>query len=84
VVAIVLGVLVRDEQVAAISVLGAALVIAGAWLTSRSEVSRGPDAGPSASGEFGNLGPQPQAVGPSDRMSEQAADEGGAPTDVGP
>jgi hypothetical protein len=40
-------------------VLGAALVIAGAWLTSRSEVSRGPDAGPSASGEFGNLGPQP-------------------------
>ena len=37
VVAIVLGVLVRDEHVAAISVLGAALVIVGAWLTSGSE-----------------------------------------------
>jgi lipoyl synthase len=37
----------------------------------------GADAGPSASGEFENLGPQPKAVGPSDRLSEQAADESG-------
>lgn len=37
VVAIVLGVVVRDEHVAAISLVGAALVIAGAWLTSRAE-----------------------------------------------
>lgn len=35
VVAIVLGVLVRDESVAAISLFGAALVILGAYLTSR-------------------------------------------------
>jgi drug/metabolite transporter (DMT)-like permease len=84
VVAIVLGVLVRGEHVAALSVLGAALVIAGAWLTSRSEVSRGPDAGSSARGEFGNSGPQRQAVGPSDRLSEQAADAGGALNGAGP
>jgi len=77
-VAIVLGVLVRDEHVAAVSMLGAALVIAGAYLTSRSEVRLGDAAGPSASGEFGNSGPQPKAVGPSDRMSEQAADESGS------
>jgi drug/metabolite transporter (DMT)-like permease len=37
VVAIVLGVVVRGEHVAAVSVVGAALVIAGAWLTSRRE-----------------------------------------------
>ncbi len=37
VVAIVLGVVVRGEHVAAVSVLGAALVILGAWLTSRRE-----------------------------------------------
>jgi lipoyl synthase len=33
--------------------------------------------GPSASGEFENSGPQPKAVGPSDRLSEQAADASG-------
>lgn len=53
VVAIVLGVTVRGEHVAAVSVLGAALVIAGAWLTSRSEVHGGIDAGPSTSGDVG-------------------------------
>lgn len=37
VVAIVLGVAVRGETVAALSVAGAVLVIAGAWLTSRRE-----------------------------------------------
>jgi drug/metabolite transporter (DMT)-like permease len=37
VVAIVLGVAVRGETVAALSVVGAVLVIAGAWLTSRRE-----------------------------------------------
>jgi drug/metabolite transporter (DMT)-like permease len=37
VVAIVLGVAVRGEHVAAVSVLGSALVIVGAWLTSRRE-----------------------------------------------
>jgi lipoic acid synthetase len=47
------------------------------------EPGEGADAGPSASGEFENLGPQPKAVGPSDRLSEQAADEGGALTGVG-
>lgn len=36
-VAIVLGVAVRGEHVAAVSVVGAALVIGGAWLTSRRE-----------------------------------------------
>ena len=40
VVAIALGVLVRDEHVAALSLLGAVLVIAGAWLTSRGESER--------------------------------------------
>lgn len=35
VVALVLGVAVRDEEVAAIAVAGLALVLAGAWLTSR-------------------------------------------------
>jgi drug/metabolite transporter (DMT)-like permease len=42
IVAIVLGVVVRDEDVAAVSVVGAALVIAGAWLTSRREVDQAP------------------------------------------
>jgi drug/metabolite transporter (DMT)-like permease len=37
IVAIVLGVVFRDEHVAALSIAGAALVIAGAWLTSRRE-----------------------------------------------
>jgi drug/metabolite transporter (DMT)-like permease len=37
VVAIVLGVLVRGEDVAAVSLIGVVLVIAGAWLTSRRE-----------------------------------------------
>jgi drug/metabolite transporter (DMT)-like permease len=37
VVAIVLGVLVRGEDVAAVSLVGVVLVIAGAWLTSRRE-----------------------------------------------
>lgn len=35
VVAIALGIVVRDEQVALVSVLGAALVVSGAWITSR-------------------------------------------------
>jgi drug/metabolite transporter (DMT)-like permease len=39
-VAIALGVLVRDEHVAAVSLLGAALVMLGAWLTSRGEAAR--------------------------------------------
>ena len=37
VVAIVLGVVFRDESVAAISLAGTALIMAGAWLTSRKE-----------------------------------------------
>ena len=37
VVAIVLGVLLLDERVAAAAVAGTALVVAGAWLTSRRE-----------------------------------------------
>jgi drug/metabolite transporter (DMT)-like permease len=37
VVAILLGVVIRDEHVAAVSVVGAALVVVGAWLTSRRE-----------------------------------------------
>lgn len=37
VIAIILGVIVRDEQVAPLAILGTALVIAGAWLTSRRE-----------------------------------------------
>lgn len=37
IVAIVLGVLFRDERVAPIAVVGVALVLAGAWLTSRRE-----------------------------------------------
>lgn len=36
-VAILLGVIIRDETVAAISLVGTALVLAGAWLTSRRE-----------------------------------------------
>jgi drug/metabolite transporter (DMT)-like permease len=48
VVAIVLGVVIRDEHVAAVSIVGAALVIAGAWLTSRSEAPLGADPGPSS------------------------------------
>lgn len=47
VVAIVLGVVVRGEHVAAVSVVGAALVIVGAWLTSRREGGPAP-ATPSA------------------------------------
>lgn len=38
VIAIVLGVLVRGERVAPLALVGTALVIAGAWLTSRREV----------------------------------------------
>jgi drug/metabolite transporter (DMT)-like permease len=45
VIAIVLGVVVRSEHVAAISLLGAALVIGGAWLTSRAEAPRQPSVG---------------------------------------
>ncbi len=48
VIAIILGVLVRDEQVAVIALVGTALVIVGAWLTSRREVptrGRGTHAG---------------------------------------
>jgi len=37
VVAIVLGVIVRDEKVAALALVGAGLVMLGAWLTSRRE-----------------------------------------------
>ncbi len=37
IVAIALGVLVRDEHVAAVSLAGALLVVLGAWLTSRRE-----------------------------------------------
>jgi drug/metabolite transporter (DMT)-like permease len=37
VVAIVLGVLLLDERVAAAAVAGTALVVGGAWLTSRRE-----------------------------------------------
>lgn len=48
VVAIVLGVLVRDEHVAALSLLGAALVMLGAWLTSRREARALIDAEPTA------------------------------------
>ncbi|HEX6312926.1 MAG TPA: DMT family transporter [Acidimicrobiia bacterium] len=44
VVAIVLGVVVRDEKVAAAALLGTALVMLGAWLTSRGEASRLGDA----------------------------------------
>jgi drug/metabolite transporter (DMT)-like permease len=36
----VLGVALRDEHVAALALLGAALVMVGAWLTSRSEAGR--------------------------------------------
>ncbi|MBW3664890.1 MAG: DMT family transporter [Actinobacteria bacterium] len=38
IVAIVLGIVFRDEAVAVISLVGTAVVIAGAWLTSRREV----------------------------------------------
>jgi drug/metabolite transporter (DMT)-like permease len=44
VVAIVLGVVVRDEHVATVSLAGAGLVMLGAWLTSRSEAERVVDA----------------------------------------
>jgi len=37
VVAIVLGVLLRDETVAGIAIVGTALVLVGAYLTSRKE-----------------------------------------------
>ena len=40
VVAIVLGVTLRGEDIAPLAVLGTALVLAGAWLTSRREPSR--------------------------------------------
>jgi drug/metabolite transporter (DMT)-like permease len=40
VVAIVLGVTVRGEQVAALAILGTGLVLVGAWLTSRREAGR--------------------------------------------
>jgi drug/metabolite transporter (DMT)-like permease len=36
-VSIVLGVLVRDEDVAALSLVGAAVVLLGAWLASRAD-----------------------------------------------
>lgn len=39
VIAIVLGVLVRGEQVAPVALVGTALVIVGAWLTSRADTS---------------------------------------------
>lgn len=39
-VAIVLGVVVRGEHVAPLALVGTALVVAGAWLTSRREVRR--------------------------------------------
>jgi drug/metabolite transporter (DMT)-like permease len=45
VVAIALGVLVRNEHVAAVSIFGAALVMLGAWLTSRREVPGGQTSG---------------------------------------
>jgi drug/metabolite transporter (DMT)-like permease len=44
VVALLLGVTFRDETVPLISVLGVALVLAGAWLTSRRETRRADDA----------------------------------------
>ena len=40
VVATILGVLVRDERVGAVAITGIALIIVGAWLTSRRERSR--------------------------------------------
>jgi len=43
VVAIVLGVVVRDEHVASVSLVGAGLVMLGAWLTSRGEPVRAAD-----------------------------------------
>lgn len=39
-VAILLGVLVRDETIGAMGIIGMALIIAGAWLTSRKERRR--------------------------------------------
>jgi drug/metabolite transporter (DMT)-like permease len=48
IVAIVLGVLFRDERIAAIAVAGVALVLAGAWLTSRRERHATPVALPPA------------------------------------
>jgi drug/metabolite transporter (DMT)-like permease len=44
IVAIVLGVLFRDERVTAVAVAGVALVLAGAWLTSRRERHATPSA----------------------------------------
>ena len=41
VVAIVLGVVFRDETVASLALVGMVLVLAGAWLTSRAEAPTG-------------------------------------------
>jgi len=38
-VAVILGVIFRDETIAALSLVGTALVLGGAWLTSRKEPS---------------------------------------------
>jgi len=40
VVALILGVTLRDETVSGLSLVGVGLVLAGAWLTSRREVAR--------------------------------------------
>jgi drug/metabolite transporter (DMT)-like permease len=48
VVAIILGIVVRNEHVASLSLFGAALVMLGAWLTSRREAPALIDAEPTA------------------------------------
>jgi drug/metabolite transporter (DMT)-like permease len=46
VVALVLGVVLRDESVATLSLVGSAVVLSGAWLTSRSDAPRRAEARP--------------------------------------
>lgn len=55
-VAIVLGVLVRGDSVASTALVGTALVIVGAWLTSRREPVLPTKSGPPPSGEPGLSG----------------------------
>jgi len=45
-VALLLGVLVRDEQVATLSIFGSAICVAGAWLMRRPQFSRGREVKP--------------------------------------
>jgi drug/metabolite transporter (DMT)-like permease len=58
IVAIALGVLFRDERIAPIAIVGVALVVAGAWLTSRREPQAAP---PRSTAEAVSLG-RPAAV----------------------